>query len=94
MEIELYVDNLSKLTTHGDLRYLFARAGKVTGVVLSMDKKSGEPRGFAFVTMSAQSEADNAVNMFNRFSLFDHEITVRLSRPRLQRGLSDTAYKA
>lgn len=93
MEIELYVENLSKLTTHGDLRFLFAQAGKVTEVVVSMDKKSGEPKGFAYVTMSAQSEADKAVNMFNGYSLFDHEITVRLSKPRSQRGLKDPVYR-
>ncbi len=94
MEIELYVGNLSKLTTHGDLRFLFSQAGKVTEAKLSMNGKSGEPQGFAFVTMSAQSEADKAVNMFNGFSLFEHELTVRLSKPRPQRGFRDPVYKA
>ena len=93
MEIELYVGNLSKLTTHGDLRFLFSQAGKVTKALLLMDGKSGEPKGYAFVTMSMQSEADQAVNMFNGFSLFDHELTVRLVKPRAQRGLEYPAYK-
>ena len=87
MEIELYVGNLSKLTTHGDLRFLFSQAGKVTEAKISMNEKNGEPQGFAFITMSAQSEADKAVNMFNGYSLFEHELTVRLFKPRLQRGL-------
>lgn len=94
MEIELYIGNLSKLTTHSDLRYLFAQAGKVTEVILIMDKKSVEPKGFAFITMSAQSEADKAVNMFNGYSLFEHELTVNLSKPRPQCGLKDPVYKA
>ena len=93
MEIELYIGNLSKLTTHGDLRYLFSQAGEVTDVLLSTDRKSGEPKGFAFVTMSAQSEADKAVNMFNGYSLFEHALTVNLSKPRPQRGLKDPVYK-
>lgn len=93
MEIELYVGNLSKLTTNSDLRFLFSQAGKVIEAKLSMNVKSGEPQGFAFVIMSAQSEADKAVNMFNGFSLFEHELIVRLSKPRPQRGLKDPVYK-
>lgn len=93
MDIELYIGNLSKLTTHGDLRYLFSLAGSVTGVVLSMDSQSGEPKGFAFVTMSAQSEADRAVHMFNGYSFFDHELTVHVSKPRAQRGPKDRVYQ-
>jgi len=87
MEIELYVGNISKLTTHGDLHFLFSQAGKVTEAKLSMNEKNGEPQGFAFITMSAQSEADKAVNMFNGYLLFEHELTVRLFKPRQQRGL-------
>lgn len=87
MEIELYVGNLSKLTTHADLRFLFSQAGKVTEAKLITNGKSGEPQGFAFVTVSAQSEADKAVNMFNGYSLFEHELTVHLVKPRPQRGL-------
>lgn len=93
-EIELYVGNLSKLMTHHDLRFLFSQAGKVTEATLSMNGKSGEPLGFAFVTMSAQSEADKAVSMFNGYSFFEHELTVCLAKPRPQRGLIDPAYKA
>jgi len=94
MEIELYVGNLSKLTTHGDLHFLFSQAGKVTEAKLSTNEKSGEPQGYAFVTMSTQSEADKAINMFNGYSLFDQELTVRLIKQRQYRGLKDPVYKA
>jgi len=94
MEIELYVGNLSKLTTHGDLRFLFSQAGKVTEAKLGTNEKSGEPQGYAFVTMSAQSEADKAINMFNGYSLFDQALTVRLIKQRQFRGLKDPVYKA
>lgn len=94
MQIELYVGNLSKLTTHRDLRYLFSQAGHVIEAKLSTDEKSGEVKGFAFITMSAQSEADKAVSMFNGYRLFEQELIVQLVKPREQRGLIDPAYKA
>jgi RNA recognition motif-containing protein len=93
MEIELYVGNLSKLTTHGDLRFLFSQAGKVTEAKLSMNGKSGEPQGYAFVTMSAQSEADKAVSMFNLYALSDHVLKVSLAKPREQRGVTSPIYE-
>ncbi|MBK7450661.1 MAG: hypothetical protein IPJ47_15075 [Anaerolineales bacterium] len=46
-----------------------------------MDGKSGEPKGYAFV-MSAQSEADKRVNMFDGYLFFEHELTVHLAKPR------------
>ena len=90
METKVYVGNLSKATTSEELDSLFAQAGDVTAVNIIMDFKRGESKGFAFVTMSAQSEADKAVSMFNSYSLDDHQLRVDLARPREQRGL-DTA---
>jgi len=52
------------------------------------DRKSGEPKGFAFITMSAQSEADKAVSMFNTYSLSEHALKVSLAKPREQRDVS------
>jgi len=85
MEIEIYVGNLSKSTTREDLSVLFSQAGDVTSVEVIKDRKSGESNGFAFVTMSAQSEADKAVSMFHAYSLDDHRLRVALVRPRKQR---------
>jgi cold-inducible RNA-binding protein len=87
METKVYVGNLSKATTSEELNTLFAQAGDVTAVNIIMDFKRGESKGFAFVTMSAQSEADKAVSMFNSYSLDDHQLKVDLARPREQRGL-------
>jgi len=86
MEVKLYVGNLSKSTTQEELNTLFAGAGEVASVNIIKDRTSGESKGFAFVTMSAQSEADKAVSMFNSYSLSDHELKVDLARPREQRG--------
>lgn len=88
MEIELYVGNLSKSTTQEALNVLFSRAGDVTFVEVIKNRKSGESNGFAFITMSAQSEADKAVSMFNAYFLDDHFLRVMLVKSRKQRGLS------
>jgi cold-inducible RNA-binding protein len=87
MEIQVYVGNLSKDTTQEELNSLFAQAGDVMAVDIIMDRRRGESKGFGFVTMSAQSEADKAVSMFNSYSLDNHQLRVDLAKPREQRGL-------
>jgi RNA recognition motif-containing protein len=91
MEIKLYVGNLSKATTENELGVLFAQAGEVTETEVIKDRKSGDSRGFAFITMSAQSEADKAVSMFNAYSLNEQDLKVSLAKPREQRGLNSPA---
>jgi RNA recognition motif-containing protein len=86
MEAKLYVGNLSKSTTQEELNVLFAQAGEVTAAQVVKDRKSGESKGYAFITMSAQSEADKAVSLFNPYSLSDHALKVSLAKPREQRG--------
>lgn len=86
MEVKVYVRNLAKSTTLEELKVLFTKAGTVTGVDLIRDRKSGASKGFAFITMSAQSEADKAVSMFNAYSFNDQELKVDLAKPREQRG--------
>ena len=86
MEIKVYVRNLAKSTTPEELKVLFTKAGTVTAVDLIRDRKSGASKGFAFITMSAQSEADKAVSMFNAYSFNDQELKVDLAKPREQRG--------
>jgi RNA recognition motif-containing protein len=87
MEVQVYVRNLSKSTTQQQLNILFEQAGDVTAVQIIQDRISGESKGFAFITMSAQSEADKAVSMFNSYVLDDRSLQVDLVRPREQRGL-------
>ncbi len=89
MEAKLYVGNLSKSTTQDELNALFSQAGEVTAAEVIKDRKSSESKGFAFITMSAQSEADKAVSMFNDYSLSDHVLKVDLAKPREQRGIKD-----
>jgi cold-inducible RNA-binding protein len=89
MEAKLYVGNLSKSTTQEELIALFAQAGEVTAAELIKDRKSGDSKGFAFITMSVQSEADKAVSMFNMYSLSDHALKVSMAKPREQRGITN-----
>lgn len=86
MEVKIYVGNLSRFTTGHELNILFTQAGDVMAVNLVTDRQSGGSKGYAFVTMSAQSEADRAVSMFNTYSLDDHPLKVALVKPREQRG--------
>jgi cold-inducible RNA-binding protein len=88
METKLYVGNLSKSTTQEELNALFTQAGEVTAAEVIKDRKSGESKGFAFITMSVQSEADKAVSMFNTYSLSDHALKVSMAKPREQRGIT------
>jgi len=89
MEAKLHVGNLSKSTTQEELNALFAQAGEVTATEVIKDRKSGESKGYAFVTMSAQSEADKAVSMFNTYSFSEHALKVSLAKPREQRGITN-----
>ena len=89
MEAKLHVGNLSKSTTQEDLNVLFAQAGQVTAVEVIKERKSGESKGFAFITMSEQAEADQAISMFNSYSLSDHALKVSMAKPREQRGITN-----
>ena len=86
MESKLYVGNLSYSTTEDDLRTLFFQAGTVASVALIKDRDSGQSKGFAFVEMSNQSEAQKAITMFNGFNVGDRELKVSMARPREERS--------
>jgi cold-inducible RNA-binding protein len=65
MGVRLYVGNLSYDTTAEMLRSLFTELGQVSDVHMVMDRDSGRPRGFAFVTMATRADADNAIREIN-----------------------------
>jgi cold-inducible RNA-binding protein len=86
MNSKLYVGNLSYSSTEEDLRDLFAQAGTVTSVALIKDRDSGRSKGFAFVEMSNQAEAQKAIEMFNGRNLGDRELRVSIAKPQEDRG--------
>ncbi len=85
MEVKLYVGNLSYSTTEDDLRTLFAQAGTVSSVALIKDRDTGQSKGFAFIEMSTQAEAQKAISMFNGHMMEDRELKVNPARPREER---------
>jgi RNA recognition motif-containing protein len=86
MEAKLYVGNLSYETTEQGLRELFMQAGNVTSVALIKEPGTNRSKGFGFVEMSSQSEAQKAISMFNGYTLNDRQLTVNVARPREERG--------
>ena len=82
MGTKLYVGNLSFNTTETDLQDLFAQAGAVQDVMLMQDKFTGKSRGFAFVTMTSEEDAQNAVKEFNGKTVEGRPLTVNEARPR------------
>jgi RNA recognition motif-containing protein len=86
METKIYVGNLSYDTTEDDLRTLFTQAGTVASVALIKDRDTGQSKGFAFVEMSNQSEAEKAIQTFNGYTLSNRPLKVNLARPKEERG--------
>ncbi len=82
MENKLYVGNLSYNTTEEDLRAAFAQSGTVVSVDMIKDRDTGRMKGFAFVTMSSQAEAEAAIRALNGKTLDDRALKVNLARPR------------
>jgi len=85
MSTKLFVGNLSFNTTENDLQDAFAAHGTVTETNLMMDRTTGRPRGFGFVTMSSAEEANAAVEALNGQSLDGRALTVNIARPREER---------
>lgn len=86
MKNKLFVGNLSFNTTENDLQDAFAAVGTVTEANLMMDRATGRPRGFGFVTMSTDEEAEKAVQALNGKSLDGRALTVNIARPREERS--------
>ena len=82
MESKIYVGNLSFSTTEDELKTLFAQAGTVVSVALIKDRDSGRSKGFAFVEMGNQTEAQAAIAKFNGYSLDGRELKISIARPR------------
>ena len=82
---KLYVGNLSFNTTEIAIQDLFSQCGTVSEVMLMQDKFTGRSRGFAFVTMGSDAEAQAAVTTFHGKDLDGRALTVNEARPREDR---------
>ena len=85
MDTKLYVGNLSYTTSEDELRALFASAGNVVSVALIKDRDTGRSKGFAFIEMGSQSEAESAIKQFNGATFGERVLKVNIARPMEER---------
>ena len=83
---KLYVGNLPFNSTETDLQDMFGQCGTVSEVMLIQDKFTGKSRGFAFVTMGSDEEAQAAINQLHGKSIEGRSLTVNEARPREERA--------
>ena len=84
--MNIFVGNLSFSTTGEDLRAAFAKFGAVESAQVIMDRQTGRSRGFGFVEMPDDGEAQSAVSAMNGTDLADRPLTVNEARPRAPRN--------
>lgn len=89
MGVKVYVGNLPYSAREEELQTLFGQAGNVVSVAIITDRYTGKSKGFAFVEMDDQSEAEKAISMFNGYSMSQRELKVSLARPREERPAGD-----
>jgi RNA recognition motif-containing protein len=82
----IFVGNLSFGTTEDSVRSLFASYGAVQRVTLMTDRDTGQPRGFGFVEMNVEEEANTAINTLNGTDLDGRTLNVSEARPKAERG--------
>jgi cold-inducible RNA-binding protein len=86
MNSKLFVGNLSFNTTESDLSAAFAAFGTVTETNLMKDRETGRPRGFGFITMSSDEEAQKAIEGLNGKDMDGRALTVNIAKPREERA--------
>ncbi|MBI5668724.1 MAG: RNA-binding protein [Chloroflexi bacterium] len=86
MAKKLYVGNLSYDTNETQIRELFAQVGEVESVALITDRDTGRPKGFGFVEMSTNEQAQEAIKRFNGHMIDGRNLTVNEARPREERS--------
>jgi cold-inducible RNA-binding protein len=86
MSTKIFVGNLSFNVTENDLQDMFAAHGSVVEANLMTDRMTGRPRGFGFVTMSTEQEAEAAINALNGKTVDGRALTVNVARPREERA--------
>jgi cold-inducible RNA-binding protein len=92
VESKLYVGNLSYNVTEEQLRELFSQAGTIKEIAMIIDRDTNRSKGFGFVEMTTQVEAQKAIEMFNEHELDGRRMTVNFARPKEDRGGSRGGY--
>lgn len=89
MATKLYIGNLPYQTTDEDLKRAFSEAGSVVEAAVIMERHTGRSRGFGFVTMATQEEAEKAIEMFNGKDFDGRVLVVNEARPLQPRAPRD-----
>lgn len=87
---KLFVGNLPYKTNDADLRDMFSKVGEVTEAVVIMDRERGLSKGFGFVTMTNDAEADAAIEMWNGKDVEGRALTVNEARPQENKPRRDS----
>ncbi|MGH2586846.1 MAG: RNA recognition motif domain-containing protein [Dehalococcoidia bacterium] len=86
MAVSLFVGNLPYSVSEETLSDLFSQAGTVVGVRLPTERETGRPRGFGFVEMESNEDAQNAIRQFDGYRLDNREIRVNVAEERAPRA--------
>jgi RNA recognition motif-containing protein len=86
MSKKIYVGNLSYTATENDVRQMFEQFGEIMSVKIIMDNMTGRPKGFGFVEMSSDEDADKAISALNGNTFMDRTLNVSEARPQAARG--------
>ena len=86
MAKNIYVGNLAWGVTNEDLLELFGQHGKVVSAQVISDRETGRSRGFGFVEMENDQEAENAIQALNGFQHNNRPLTVNVAKPREERA--------
>ncbi len=82
---KIYVGNLSYNATGSDLEQLFAQHGQVASAEVIADRETGRSKGFGFVTMGTDAEAQTAIGALNGHEMDGRQLTVNEAKPRADR---------
>jgi cold-inducible RNA-binding protein len=82
----IYVGNLDFNVSEDELRQAFAAYGQVDNVTILKDRDTGQPRGFGFVEMANDEEAEKAINGMNGAQLGSRALNVNEARPKVNKG--------
>ena len=86
MAVRLFIGNLPYGASEADLRAHFAAIAEPSHVVMPVDRETGRPRGFAFVTFSTDTEAKLAAEKMNGVDLDGRQLTVNEAKPKEEMG--------
>jgi RNA recognition motif-containing protein len=91
MSIRLYVGNLPEDLTRQELEAVFADSGNTLSIKIITDRKTNKCRGFGFVTVKSEEEADEVIEKFNGFQLKDATLKIERAQPRAKEEGDDEA---